>query len=100
VRPAENLAALAVRGHGVSYGQAIGALDPVNLGDRSGTFSQPVLFHHTADSLQEIAGRVFGALRDGILRPDVRRRYPLAAAQPTPTAISRPRTTGQIVLLA
>ncbi|HZN51509.1 MAG TPA: SRPBCC family protein, partial [Methylomirabilota bacterium] len=40
----ENLAALATRGHWVSYGQATGALDPVNLSAKSGTFSQPVLF--------------------------------------------------------
>jgi len=96
----ENLAALATRGHWVSYGQATGALDPVNLSAKSGTFSQPVLFHYTADYLQPMAGRVFAALRDGILKPDVRRRYPLAGAADAHRDLEARRTTGQIVLLA
>jgi NADPH2:quinone reductase len=96
----ENLAALATRGHWVSYGQATGALDPVNLSAKSGTFSQPVLFHYTADYLQPMAGRVFAALRDGILKPEVRRRYPLAGAADAHRDLEARRTTGQIVLLA
>jgi NADPH:quinone reductase-like Zn-dependent oxidoreductase len=96
----ENLAALATRGHWVSYGQATGALDPMNLGEKSGTFSQPVLFHYTADYLQPMAGRVFAALRDGILKPEIRRRYPLAAAADAHRDLEARRTSGQIVLLA
>jgi len=96
----ENLAALATRGHWVSYGQATGPLEPVNLSEKSGTFSQPVLFHYTADYLQPMAGRVFAALRDGIIRPDVRRRYPLAAAADAHRDLEARRTSGQIVLLA
>jgi NADPH:quinone reductase len=94
----ENLAALATRGHWVSYGQATGPLDPLNLGEKSGTFSQPVLFHYTADYLHAMAGHVFAALRDGILKPDVRRRYPLAAAADAHRDLEARRTTGQIVL--
>jgi NADPH:quinone reductase-like Zn-dependent oxidoreductase len=97
---AENLAALARRGHWVSYGHATGALSPVNLAEKSGTFSQPVLFHYTEDFLQPMAGRVFGALRDGILRPDVRHRYPLGAAADAHRDLEARRTTGQVVLLA
>jgi NADPH:quinone reductase-like Zn-dependent oxidoreductase len=96
----ENLAALATRGHWVSYGQATGPLEPVNLSAKSGTFSQPVLFHYTADYLQPMAGRVFVALRDGVLKPDVRRRYSLAAAADAHRDLEARRTTGQIVLLA
>ena len=96
----ENLAALATRGHWVSYGQATGPLDPVNLSEKSGTFSQPVLFHYTADYLPQMAGHVFAALRDGIIKPDVRRRYPLAAAADAHRDLEARRTTGQIVLLA
>jgi len=95
----ENLAALATRGHWVSYGQATGALDPMNLGEKSGTFSQPVLFHYTAEYLHPMAGHVFAALRDGILKPDVRRRYPLAAAADAHRDLEARRTSGQIVLL-
>jgi NADPH:quinone reductase-like Zn-dependent oxidoreductase len=96
---AENLAALARRGHWVSYGQATGALEPVNLAEKSGTFSQPVLFHYTEDFLHPMAGRVFAALRDGILTPDVRHRYPLAAAADAHRDLEARRTSGQIVLL-
>jgi len=96
----ENLAALATRGHWVSYGQATGALEPMSLGEKSGTFSQPVLFHYTAESLLPMAGRVFAALRDGTIRPDVRQRYPLAAAADAHRDLEARRTSGQIVLLA
>ena len=95
----ENLAALALRGHWVSYGQATGPLQPVSLSEKSGTLSQPVLFHYTADHLHEMAGRVFAALRDGTLAPDVRHRYPLAAAADAHRDLEARRTTGQIVLL-
>ena len=95
----ENLAALAMRGHWVSYGQATGALEPRPLSEKSGTLSQPVLFHYTADALQQMAGRVFAALRDGVLKPEVR-RYPLAAAADAHRDLEARRTSGQIVLLA
>ncbi|HEX2449579.1 MAG TPA: quinone oxidoreductase, partial [Gemmatimonadales bacterium] len=96
---AENLAALARRGHWVSYGHATGALEPMNLTEKSGTFSQPVLFHYTEDSLHQIAGHVFAALRDGILTPHIRHRYLLAAAADAHRDLEARRTTGQVVLL-
>ena len=98
---AENLEALAMRGHWVSYGQASGALAPPNLGAKSGTLSQPVLFHYTAEraTLNEMAGNVFRALREGTLRLDIRHRYPLAAAADAHRDLEARRTIGQIVLL-
>jgi NADPH:quinone reductase-like Zn-dependent oxidoreductase len=95
----ENLAALALRGHWVSYGHATGPLPPVSLGEKSGTLSQPVLFHYTADHLREMAGRVFSALRDGILAPHVVHRYPLGAAADAHRDLEARRTSGQVVLL-
>src|SRR5207237_9627737 len=44
----ENLAALAMRGHWVSYGQATGELEPMNLCGKYGTLSQPVRFHSSS----------------------------------------------------
>jgi hypothetical protein len=38
----------------------------------------------TASPQREIARRVFTALREGVLRVDVRHRYPLAAAARAP----------------
>ncbi len=97
---AENLDALAVRGHWVSYGQASGphASFP-DLTPKSATLSRPVLFHYTAEHLGEMAGNVFRALRDGTLRVEVAHRYPLAAAADAHRDLEARRTSGQIVLL-
>jgi NADPH:quinone reductase-like Zn-dependent oxidoreductase len=95
----ENLRALAMRGHWVSYGQASGPLQPPSLSEKSGTFSQPVLFHFTATHLQEMAGNVFSALRDGTIRVEIRHRYPLGAAADAHRDLEARRTTGQVVLL-
>ena len=54
---------------------------------------------HTAEYLHPMAGHVFAALRDGILKPDVRRHYPLAAAADAHRDLEARRTSGQIVLL-
>jgi NADPH:quinone reductase len=100
----ENLEALALCGHWVSYGQATGPLEAIaaeRLTARSATVSHPVLFHYTAQrpALVEIAGRVFGALRDGVLRVELRHRYPLAAAADAHRELEARRTTGPILLL-
>ena len=50
-----------------------------------GCLSRPVLFHYTA--------------RRGIIRPDVRHRYPLAAADDAHRDLEGRRTTGQVVLV-
>jgi len=96
----ENLEALALRGHWASYGQASGAHDSFpDLTAKSGTLSRPVLFHYTAEHLQEMAGNVFDALRRGVIRVDVRHRYPLAAAADAHRDLEARRTSGQVVLL-
>ena len=95
----ENYEALAMRGHWVSYGQASGALQPISLGEKSGTLTQPVLFHYTAEHLQEMAGNVFNALRQGTIHVEVRHRYPLAAAADAHRDLEARRTSGQVVLL-
>ena len=96
----ENLDALALRGHWVSYGQASGAHDSFpDLTAKSGTLSRPVLFHYTAEHLREMAGNVFDALRNGLLRVEVRHRYPLAAAADAHRDLEARRTTGSVLLL-
>jgi NADPH:quinone reductase-like Zn-dependent oxidoreductase len=97
----ENAEALALRGHWVSYGQASGPHEGLpDLTAKSGTLSRPVLFHYTAGHLNEMAGRVFAALRDGVLRTEVRHRYPLGAAADAHRDLESRRTSGQIVLLS
>jgi NADPH:quinone reductase len=96
----ENYEALAVRGHWVSYGQASGAHDSYpDLSAKSATLSRPVLFHYTAEHLQEMAGNVFDALRRGVIRVEVRHRYPLAAAADAHRDLEARRTSGQVLLL-
>ena len=97
---AENFAALAPRGHWVQYGQASGAHDRVfPLGEKSATLSSPVLFHYTAEHLGEMAGRVFAALREGILKVETRHRYPLSSAAQAHRELEGRRTIGPLVLL-
>jgi len=99
---AENLEALALRGHWVSYGQASGAHDSFpDLTAKSGTLSRPVLFHYTAERamLNEIAGNVFRALQDGTIRAEIRHRYPLGAAADAHRDLEARRTAGAVVLL-
>lgn len=99
---AENLEALAFTGHWVCFGQASGPHDAMpDLGAKSGTLSRPVLFHLTADRnvLNEMAQRVFAALRAGTIRVEIRHRYPLAAAAEAHRDLEARRTVGPIVLL-
>ena len=100
----ENLDALALCGHWVSYGQASGplpAIAPETLTEKSVTLSRPVLFHYTAErsALQAIAEQTFDALRAGVIRVDVRHRYALAAAAEAHRDLEERRTTGPLVLL-
>mgnify|MGYP003694218123 CR=1 FL=1 len=68
----ENLQALALCGHWVSYGQATGPLAPISaeaLSAKSVTLSRPVIFHYTAEraALNEIAqADLRGAARRGV----------------------------------
>jgi len=99
---AENLEALAFTGHWICYGQASGPHDSLpDLGSKSGTLSRPVLFHYTADRavLNEMAERVFAALRAGTIRVEIRHRYPLAAAAQAHRELEARRTTGSVLLL-
>src|ERR1700730_7515611 len=101
---AENLEALALCGHWVSYGQASGPLSPIEpeaLSAKSITLTRPVVFHYTAEraALNEIAQQTFEALRTRVLRVEVRHRYPLAAAAEAHRALQAPRHTGPHLLL-
>jgi NADPH:quinone reductase len=100
----ENLAALAICGHWVSFGQASGAQEAIAtelLSAKSITLSKPVLFHYTAkrEQLNAIAARTFAAVKQGILKVQIQHRYPLSAAGQAHTDLEARRTTGSVVLL-
>jgi NADPH:quinone reductase-like Zn-dependent oxidoreductase len=99
----ENMKALALMGHWISVGQAGGAWAPIEaewLTHKSATFSRPVIFHYTSTprQLRDMAARVFEALRNGTLRPQIA-RYALSAASAAHADLESRRTVGQIVLL-
>jgi NADPH:quinone reductase and related Zn-dependent oxidoreductases len=100
----DSLASLAKHGHLVSYGNASGAVPPVDLTKltpRCARLSRPSLFPHIATraELEEIAGHLFGAMADGVVRADIHQTYPLAEAARAHADLEARRTTGQSVLL-
>ena len=60
-----------------------------------------MLFHYTDDPavLNEMANRTFDALRRGLIRLDIRHRYPLGAAAQAHRDLEGRRTIGPLVLL-
>jgi len=102
---ADNYESLALTGHWISYGQATGALPPLDAGlqaAKSLRVSRPILFHYTADPqrLHEMASAVFSMIERGLLRNLVRHRFPLSAAAAAHDALESRQTTGSVVLLA
>lgn len=100
----ENLAALALCGQWVSYGQASGPLEPIapgRLSEKSATLSRPVLFHYTATraELTALSGQLFQALIDGGLRPVIGGRWSLSNAAEAHRALESRGTTGSLLLI-
>jgi NADPH2:quinone reductase len=96
--------ALAVRGHLVSYGQASGGIGPVDISGfaaKSATVSRPSYGHFagTAAEVQTMSGRLFDALRRGLVRIRPGQRYPLADAAEAHRALEARQTTGPTVLI-
>jgi NADPH:quinone reductase len=100
----ENYAALAVTGHWILYGHAVGPvapLEPQRQSAKSLRLSRPVLFHHTGEParLQAMAANVFAMVERGALRPFIGQRLPLAAAAAAHGALEARTTVGSTVLL-
>ncbi len=64
--------------------------------------SRPVLFHYTADpqQLRAMAANTFAMLERGVLKVNLRHRYPLSAASAAHNALESRQTTGSIILFA
>ena len=98
-----SLDALALRGHMVTYGNASGpvpAVQPLDLARRGSlTLTRPTLFHYaTPDRLPAMAKAVFELVADGVLRPSVGYRLPLADVAKAHQLLESGGTTGAIVL--
>ena len=95
---------LAPRGHLVSFGQAsgdVGAYSIDRLASRSVTLSRPNYGHYTDTpaKLKLQSGRLFAALRAGVLVAEPPMRYALTQARDAHADLEGRRTTGALVLI-
>lgn len=89
----------------VSFGNASGAVPPINVGilaQKGSLFlTRPTLFNYVAarTDLQTAAESLFGIVRSGKVKIEVTGRYPLADAAQAHRDLEGRKTTGSIVLL-
>ena len=101
---AHSVAALAIRGHLVSFGQAsgdIGSYDIGSLATKSATVSRPNFAHFTdtPEKVAAITGRLFDAIERGVVRVEIGQRYPLREAAAAHRALEAGETIGATILL-
>lgn len=99
-----SLKAIAKCGHLVSFGNASGAVPPVNiavLAPKCVALSRPQVFPYIADraDLLEAAGNLFEAMRKGVVKAEINHSFPLSQAADAHRALAARQTTGQTVLL-
>jgi NADPH2:quinone reductase len=89
----------------VSFGNASGAVEGVNLGILNQKGSQFVTrpslkgYADTRERLESMASELFAMLESGQLKVDIAQRYPLAEAGEAQRALAERRTTGSTILL-
>ena len=101
---AHSVAALAERGHLVSFGQAsgdIGAQDIASLAETSATLSRPNYVHYTStpDEFRASAERLFDAIERRIVTVEIGQRFALEKAADAHRALESRATTGSTVLI-
>ena len=100
-----SLDCLEPRGLFVSFGGASGPVPPVNimmLSQKGSLYlTRPTLVTYTAkrENLLAMADELFGLVRAGKIKPDVRQEYPLAQAVDAHRALESRRTTGATLLI-
>jgi len=100
-----SLDSVSPRGLLVSFGNASGAVDGVNLGILSAKGSlyvtRPTLatYANNPANLQAMADDLFSMIKSGKVRIDINQRYSLAEAAKAQTELSARRTTGSTILL-
>ena len=96
--------ALAPRGHLVSYGQASGPIEPVDIAGfavKSARVSRPNFGHYagTPADVRAMTDRLFDAVRRGILSVEISQRYALRDAAQAHRDLEARRTTGSTILI-
>ena len=100
----KSLDCLRPRGLMVSFGNASGPVDPISpllLSQKGSLFlTRPTLFHYiaTRPELEEAANDLFGMVRSGKVKIEVKQRFPLADAAEAHRALEARRTTGSTIL--
>ena len=99
-----SVAALAIGGRLVSFGQAsgdVGLYDVGSLAAKSATVSRPnfVHFTDTPEKVAAITGRLFDAIERRIVRVEIGRRYPLREAAEAHRALEAGETVGSTILI-
>ncbi|HWH88839.1 MAG TPA: quinone oxidoreductase [Pseudomonas sp.] len=100
-----SLDSVAPRGLVVSFGNASGAVDGVNLGILAAKGSlyvtRPTLatYANNAENLQRMADELFEMIISGKLNVEINQRYALADAAKAQIELSARRTTGSTILL-
>lgn len=100
-----SLDCLAPRGMMVSFGNASGAVPPVNIGILSTKGSlfltRPTLLHYTAtpEDLAAAARELFAVVKKGAVKIAINQTYPLREAERAHRDLEARRTTGSTVLL-
>lgn len=100
----QSLNCLARRGYLALYGQASGAVPPVDttrVGDGSRFFTRPSLFDYTADREELLwrAGEVLGWVASGELKLRIWGDFPLADAAEAHRQMENRETTGKLLLI-
>jgi len=96
---------LSRRGMLVSFGNASGAPDPIQLGDLSTYGSifvtRPMLFHYTTTrpELEACANDLFGVISSGAVKIEINQTYPLKDTAQAHRDLEARKTTGSTVLL-
>lgn len=101
---AHSIAALAPRGHLISFGQAsgpIGQWDIDSLASRSVRLSRPNFGHYTTpgEMLEKNANALFSAINNGSLRISISSRWKLQEASAAHQHLESRASTGSMILL-
>ncbi len=101
----DSLQCLKPRGMLVGFGNASGTPEPFDVMAlaRGGSLflTRPSLFHYTAsrEDLELSAGRLFGAIADGVVRPHIGATFPLDEARACHQALEGRKTVGSTLLV-